>query len=197
MNRVHRGMRRLWRLVRSPAEPDGNELVSLDLETSSLDPRTASILAIAAVPVRGRRILVSERFERQVRGEASVDREAVKFHRPRPVDVAQGVTAPEAAEEFLAWLDGRPVIGYCTSFDCAMLERALHGVHGRSEDPDCFDLRDLYRRSVLRRNPDGVVPQAFDEILSSIGVPAMGRHTALGDAIAVAMAWLMLAAGRR
>jgi DNA polymerase-3 subunit epsilon len=192
-----RELRRWWhsRSSRSPYEEP--ELVSLDLETSSLDPRTAEILSLAAVPVRGRRVLTSECFERVVRGTATVDPEAVKYHRLRPVDVEHGIPAGQAARELREWLGERPVIGYCIGFDCGMLERAL-GAAG-DEDIYCtsFDLRDIYRRVEMRRNPDASPSLALDDILSALGVPAVARHTALGDATAVAMAFLALKYGVR
>jgi len=186
----------MWRVLRRPLVPKAGEIVSLDLETSSLDPKTAVILSIAAVPVRDRRILLSEGFERKVASDAPVDREAVKYHRLRPVDVAQGATAADAADDFVAWLGDRPVIGYCTGFDCAMLDRVLREGGRPGFEPDCFDVRDLYRRAILRRNPEDSPPRALDEILARLGVPVVARHTARGDATAVAMAYLLLAEGR-
>jgi DNA polymerase-3 subunit epsilon len=192
MSRLRRGVRGLWRALRPPAAPKGGEIVSLDLETSSLDPKTAAILSIAAVPIRDRRILLSEGFERKVAGDAPVDLEAVKYHRLRPVDVAQGSTAVDAVVDFVAWLGDRPLIGYCTGFDCAMLDRVLREGGHKGFEPERFDVRDLYRRAILRSNPEASPPRALDEMLARLGVPLMARHTARGDAAAVAMAYLLL-----
>ena len=192
-----RALRRWWRSLSGASSYEHAELVSLDLETSSLDPRTAEILSIAAVPVRERRVLASERFERVVRGTAAVDREAVKYHRLRPVDVEHGLPPAQAAREFLDWLGDRPLLGYCIGFDCTMLERALGEAGGQGIRNASFDLRQLYRRVELRRNPDATPSLALDEILAALGVPAVSRHTALGDATAVAMAFLALKYGVR
>jgi DNA polymerase III subunit epsilon len=186
-----RELRRWWRSLASASPYEEPELVSLDLETSSLDVATASILSIAAVPVRGRRVVLSERFERVVRGAAPVDREAVKYHRLRPMDVEHGLAPAEAAAEFRAWLGERPLLGYCIGFDCAMLEQALRGT-GEQLDGRRYDLRELYRRRILQRNPDAAPPQALDAILGALAVPMAGRHTALGDATAVGLAFLGL-----
>ncbi|MDH4351535.1 MAG: exonuclease domain-containing protein [Gemmatimonadota bacterium] len=188
-------LRRWWRGLRSVSPYELPELVSLDLETSNLDPRTAEILSIAAVPIRGRRVMLSERFERVVRATAAVDPEAVKYHRLRPVDVEHGVPPEEAVAALLEWLDDRPLLGYCIGFDCAMIERVLaRSAGGRLEGPR-LDLRELYRRRVLRRNPEDSPSQALDDILVALEIPAVGRHSALGDATAVAMAFLELKLG--
>jgi len=146
------------------------------------------------VPVRGRQVLLSERFERVVRGGAPVDREAVKYHRLRPMDVENGLPPAEAAAELRAWLGERPLLGYCLGFDCAMLEKAL-GSPSATLAARRYDLRDLYRRRLLQRNPDAAPPQALDAILAALDVPVVGRHTALGDATAVAVAFLGLKYG--
>ncbi len=187
-----RGLRRWWRSLASVSPYDEPELVSLDLETTSLDPKSAEILSIAAVPVRGRQVILSERFERMVRTNAAIDREAVKYHRLLPSDVEHGVLAQQAVTEFVAWLGERPLLGYCIGFDCMMLERAAQWAGGGLLDGRRFDIREIYRRRVLQRNPDDHPSQALDDILAALEVPAVGRHTAVGDATAVAVAFLTL-----
>jgi DNA polymerase-3 subunit epsilon len=195
MSGLGRAFRRLVRTMRVSRFPDRGEIVSLDLETTSLDPKTAVILSIAAVPIRERRIVLSERFTRTVRGEGAVDREAVKYHRLRPVDVAQGVPAGDAVAQFIDWLAYRPLIGYCIGFDVSTIDRTLRDRGTGGFDAERFDLRDLYRMRAMRRNPDGAMPGNLDAILAGLAVPAVGRHTALGDATAVAMAYLALRFG--
>jgi DNA polymerase-3 subunit epsilon len=187
-----RGLRRWWRSLASVSPYDEPELVSLDLETTSLDPKSAEILSIAAVPVRGRQVILSERFERMVRTNAAIDREAVKFHRLLPSDVEHGMPAKQAALEFVDWLGERPLLGYCIGFDCMMVERAAQWGGGGLLDGRRFDIREIYRRRVLQRNPDDHPAQALDDILAVLDVPAVGRHTAVGDATAVAVAFLTL-----
>ena len=187
-----RGLRRWWRSLASVSPYDEPELVSLDLETTSLDPKSAQILSIAAVPVRGRQVILSERFERMVRTDAAIDREAVKYHRLLPSDVEHGLPAQQAVTEFAAWLGERPLLGYCIGFDCMMLERAAQWAGGGLLDGRRFDIREIYRRRMLQRNPDDHPAQALDDILAALDVPTVGRHTAVGDATAVALAFLAL-----
>ena len=66
---IGRSLQRWWRSLRSVSPYELPEVVSLDLETSSLDPRTAEILSIAAVPVRdrqARRIPLVERLTPEI-----------------------------------------------------------------------------------------------------------------------------------
>src|SRR3546814_14822872 len=56
-----------WAGLLRPAPP--GEWISLDLETTGLDPKQDHILSLAAVPVRDGRVLTSERFERRIRAD--------------------------------------------------------------------------------------------------------------------------------
>lgn len=192
---LRRKLNRIWRTIKPQAFGPDDELVAFDLETSSLDPKTAAILSIGAVPIRGRRVMLSESFSRTVSSTAPVDPEAVKFHRMRPVDVAGGDPAGQAVAEFVAWLSGRPLIAYCIGFDSAVLDRVLHEHgHGGLKNAQ-LDLRDVYRRAVSRRNPEHAPQMSMDHILADLGVPVSGRHTALGDATAAAISYLAMRNG--
>ncbi|HSN73268.1 MAG TPA: exonuclease domain-containing protein, partial [Steroidobacteraceae bacterium] len=117
-------LRRLRRLFASGIPPEDAEIVCLDLETSHLDHRSAEALTIGAVPVRDRRVVMSERFEATFSADASTDLEAVKFHRLRPTDLAAGEPVKDVLARFVEWLAGRPLLGYCIAFDRAVLDRA-------------------------------------------------------------------------
>src|SRR5260370_17015830 len=60
-----------------PAE----EVVAIDCETTGLNVRTDDIVTIAAIRIRGNRILTSERFEATVRPDAGMRAEGLKLHR--------------------------------------------------------------------------------------------------------------------
>jgi DNA polymerase III epsilon subunit-like protein len=66
-----------------------DEVVAIDCETTGLNVRTDDVITIAAIKIRGSRILTSERFEAVVRPDASMRAEEIKMHRLRQADVAQ------------------------------------------------------------------------------------------------------------
>ena len=49
-----------------------DEVVAIDCETTGLNVRTDDIITIAAIKIRGNRILTSERFEAAVRPDAGM-----------------------------------------------------------------------------------------------------------------------------
>lgn len=98
-----------WAALLQPAPAD--EWVSLDVETTGLDPRRDHILSLAAVPVRGDRVLLSERFERRIRPDRGFDIESIRHHRITPDEAAGGMSVTPAVREFLLWLGPRPAAG--------------------------------------------------------------------------------------
>jgi len=191
-----RALRKFRRLFAPAIPPEDAEIVCIDLETSNLDARAADVLTIGAVPVRDRRVVTSERFEAILSSQASTDPEAVKYHRLRPNDLADGEPVREVLARFLGWLGGRPLLGYCIAFDRTVLDRALAS-HGLPElEVETYDLRDIYRRRFAHQRPHEHVSGTFDAILAELGVPVPARHTAIGDALAVAYAYLALRYGK-
>jgi DNA polymerase-3 subunit epsilon len=171
-------------------------LVALDVETTGLDAQSANLLSLGAVPIDGRRVLLSDRFEAMIRHEGPTHEGSVRIHRLRAIDLATGLQPSEALERFREWLGDRAILGYCVEFDKAVLNRALREDGHRSLGVAAYDLRQLYR---LKRNDHVEDPGQgidLDVILADAGIPPLARHTALGDAVATALAYLALRYGR-
>lgn len=186
--RRHRGSE--WeRLLHPP--PDG-EWVSLDLETTGLDPRRDQILSLAAVPVRGSRVVLSERFERRIRPDRAFGIESVRHHLITPAEAAAGIKVGSAVREFLAWLGSRTLLGYHIGFDLEMLAPHVKAVTGFHLPNERVELADAFASHVARTRPYDPQNLEFTHIARTLGVPVLGRHTALGDATTVALCWLAL-----
>lgn len=200
MNPLHRRLLR-WRHRHNAwadllAPYHGNELVSLDLETTGLDPRQDELLSIAAVPIRAGVVYVSERFTCLVEPGRPFDIESIRHHHLRPTDVADGLAPAEAVAALLRWLGNRPLLGYHIGFDCAMLNRHTIGITGFPLPNTRHDLLRAYAMQLRRSRPTGDLDLRFATVLSDLGIPELGRHTALGDATSTALAWLALQAAR-
>jgi DNA polymerase-3 subunit epsilon len=178
------------------AAPPGDEVVSLDLETTGLDPVCDRILRLAAVPVRGTRVMLSERFERWVSPGRGFDIASMRHHRILPGDVADADDEITVVREFLAWLGSRPVLGYCVGFDIAMLDRSVRAIAGFPLPHPRIDLAAVDFAHQQRVRPEAAQRRDLDAILAAAGIPAIGRHDALADATTTALAWLALRRGR-
>lgn len=177
--------------------PEDAALVALDVETTGLDPRSAEVLSIGAVPIRGRRVLLSERFEAVLRRDGPTHAGSVRIHRLRAMDLEHGLPPAEALGRFRAWLADRPVLGYCVEFDRAVLDRALRAGGLAALGAAAYDLRRLHRLKSRREVEDHSGLADLDTILADAGIPPLARHTAIGDAVATALAYLALRYGRR
>lgn len=182
-----------WRGLLEPA-PRG-EWVSLDLETTGLDPRRDHILSLAAVPVRGGRVLLSERFERRVRPDRDFDIASIRHHRITPQEAADGEPVTPVVAAFLHWLGPRALLGYNLGFDVAMLAPHVRGLTGFALPNPRVDLAEAYATRARRARPDVPPDLGFAHITGALGVPVLGRHSALGDATTVALCWLALRSG--
>ncbi len=179
-----------WAGLLQPA-PAG-EWVSLDLETTGLDPAQDHILSLAAVPVRGGRVVTSERFERRIRADRDFGIESIRHHRITPAEAAEGVAVTVAVREFLHWLQGRALLGYHLGFDLAMLAPHVRALTGFGLPNPRVDLADAFAARARRARPDVPPNLDFQHIADSLGVPVLARHSALGDAVTVGLCWLAL-----
>ena len=183
-----------WAGLLRPAPP--GEWVSLDLETTGLDPRRDHILSLAAVPVRDGRVLTSERFERRIRADRAFGIESIRHHRITPDEAAGGVAVTTAVRELLHWLEGRTLLGYHLSFDLAMLSPHVRALAGFGLPNPRVDLADAFAARARRAQPNAPPNLEFQHIADTLGMPVLGRHSALGDAVTVGLCWLALQAGR-
>lgn len=170
----------------------GGEVVSLDLETTGLDPRSDHILSIAAVPVRDGRVRMSERFACNVRAERAFDIASIRHHRITPDESAIADSVTVAVAGLLRWLGNRPLLGYNLAFDVAMLAPHVRRIAGFSLPNRRIELAGDYRERQLRRQPDAAIDLRLESICEDLGVPMLGRHTATGDAVTVGLCWLAL-----
>lgn len=179
-----------WAMLLQP--PPAGEWISLDLETTGLDPQRDHILSLAAVPVRNGRVLLSERFERRIRPDRDFGIESIRHHRITPGEAAEGVAVAPAVRAFLHWLGSRALLGYHLNFDMAMLAPHARALTGFDLPHRRVDLAEAFAARARRARPDVPPNLDFAHIAGELGVPVLGRHTALGDATTVALCWLAL-----
>lgn len=181
-----------WACLLDP--PIKGEWVSLDLETTGLDPASDHILSLAAVPIRDGRVLLSERFERRIRPDRGFGIESIRHHRITPDEAAAGISVTPAVREFLQWLGSRTLLGYYLEFDLSMLAPHAKAITGFALPNARIDLADAVAAWERRARPDVPPNLGFQHIADQFGVQVLGRHTALGDATTTALCWLALQA---
>jgi len=192
--RVHR------RLLRDPAfaflfdEPPEGEAVAIDCETTGLDPKRDDIVTLAAVRIRGARILAASRFEATIRPSAKMKAEAIKVHRLREGDVAGGRTIDEVLPDLLRFIGSRPLVGYYLEFDLAMINKHMRRLIGIELPNRRIEVSGLYYERKYADAPPGMqLDLSFAAILADLGLPVLDQHDALSDALMTAMIYVALA----
>jgi DNA polymerase-3 subunit epsilon len=192
--------RRLWRAALGDPdflflldEPPPDEAVSLDCETTGLDPWVDEIVAIAAVPIIGNRIATSARFQAVVKPERMPEAGSIKVHGLRRRDVAQGRPMAQVLPELLRFIGPRPLVGYYIDFDVRMIDRyALHQIGAKLPNRRIEVSSLYYDRKYGKAPPGTAVDLRFAAIRRELGIPDLGQHDAFADALMAAMMWVEL-----
>lgn len=180
-----------YRFMFRPGPDD--EAVAIDCETTGLDVAHDDIITIAAIRIRGDRILTSERFEAVVRPDAKMQGEAIKVHRLLESEVAGGKLIYKVLPELLRFIAGRPLVGYYLDFDVAMLDKYVLGFIGIELPNRRIEVSELYYERKYGDAPPGTqVDLSFAAILADLGLPVLDQHDAFNDALTTAMMYLQL-----
>jgi DNA polymerase-3 subunit epsilon len=185
-----------YRFMFEPPPPD--EWVALDCETTGLDRRRDEIISIGAVRIAGNRVLTSERLELLVRPEKrQISAEAVKVHRLREQDVAQGLTPETAMGQLLRFIGSRPLVGYYLEFDVAMLNRVVWPMLGLRLPQPKIEVSALYYEWKNQQLPahergNRNVDLSFATMLAELELPQYEAHDAMNDAVMAALAFTKL-----
>lgn len=174
----------------------GSEIVSLDCEMTGLDTKNDHIVSIGAVKIDGNKINTGDAFEAMIDHGEWLSEDAIRVHRIRKVDLNDAVAIDTAVMAMIEFIGNRPILGYNIQFDLKFLDRYTKPLLGFSLPNQIIEFADVYRKAVVSKRPDAVPHLGFEEIIEDLNVPVFGRHTALGDATTVAMAYVKLKRSR-
>ena len=153
--------------------------VAIDLETTGLDTRRDAIVSLAAIPfVAGR---PQPGLRTHVNPGRPIPAAATAIHGLDDAAVADAPTIAAVLPRLAAACENRILVGYAIDFDLAILTREARA-HARPRLRNvALDARDL-ARALDRERPAA----SLEALAERLGVPAVGRHTAPGDAIIAA-----------
>lgn len=168
------------------------EYVVFDTETTGLDPKKDEILSIGAVKVKDNKILTSQTFEVYIKNSCKISAQSKKIHGIREVDLLDAKESKEAIEEFLKFIGSRKLVGYYLEFDVSMINKYVKPMLGVRLPNKQIEVSEIYYNQKIELIPQGNIDLRFDTILKTCGVPDMGAHNAVNDAIMTAMIFLKL-----
>jgi DNA polymerase-3 subunit epsilon len=178
----------------SPASDalDNRRLVDLvytvfDTETTGLDPNLGDeIISIGAVRIVNGRLLKSETFESLVDPLRSISPASIEVHGLTPERLAGQPPIEQVLPRFWRFAEDTVLVGHNAAFDMRFLQlkEAQTGVQFRQPVLDTL----LLGAVVSPSEPS----QSLEAIAGRLGIDIIGRHTALGDALATAEVFLGL-----
>jgi len=170
-----------------------DEVVSLDCETSGFDILADDVVSVAAIRIRGARILTSEAFQAVVRPGAAMEASAIKVHHLREQDVAHARPMRQVLPELLQFIGNRPLVGYWISFDVRMLNKYLFSLLNIHLPNRLIDVSELYYERKYGKAPPGTaVDLRYASILADLCLPALPQHDCMNDALGAAEMYLIL-----
>lgn len=188
------------KLKGSPYQPlftacQQQELISLDCETTSLDPKHAELVTIAATKIIGNRILTSQSFEVRLQAPQSLDSQSVRIHRLRHQDLAYGITEREALIQLIEFIGNRPLVGYHIRYDKTILDLASRKHLGFPLPNRLIEVSQLYHDKLEQQLPNAYFDLSLAAICHHLDLPLHNKHDALQDAIAAALVFVRLTKG--
>jgi len=175
------------------ARPPDGDLVVIDCETTGLNVRRDDVVSIAAIKIRGNRILTSEHFEAVVHPDSEMGAEAIKIHRLRRSDVEAAPIVWKMLPSFLRFIGARPLIGYYLDFDIAMLDKYILPLVGIELPNERIEISRLYyERKYGNAPPNTSIDLSFAAILRDLNIPPRAQHDAFDDALMTAMMFVEL-----
>jgi DNA polymerase-3 subunit epsilon len=160
-----------------------------DMETTGLAPSAGDeIISIGAVRIVNGRLLKSEIFERMVNPQRPLNPDSAKVHGIDAGMLAGQPSIEEVLPAFHKFCEDTVLVAHNAAFDMRFLEMKEKSAQVRFEQP----VLDTLLLSAVAQPALG--DHRLEAIAGRLGVPVIGRHTALGDALLTGEAFLRLLA---
>jgi DNA polymerase-3 subunit epsilon len=161
--------------------------VVFDTETTGLDPAGGDeIIQLGAVRIVNGRLRGEEVFDQLVNPRRPVPATSVQVHGIQPELLLTQPPITEVLPQFHGFAEDAVLVAHNAAFDMKMLQMK-ETITGLRFDQPVLDT--LLLSSIVHPNLEG---HSLDAIAERLNVRIVGRHTALGDALATAEILLKL-----
>lgn len=166
--------------------------VALDCETTGLDIKKDRILSIGAVAIKGNTIPVSDSLELYV-AQDHYDPKSTPIHGILKKGAFEKVPELDAILSILDYIGADIIVGHHIGFDIAMINKMLQRHHLGKLKNKVIDTGILYKR--LQHPVNRMQPHqrySLDQLSEALKIPLYDRHTASGDAMITALAFIKI-----
>ncbi len=158
-----------------------------DTETTGLEPNNGDeIISIGAARIVNGRLLRSETFESLVDPRRGISPASIQVHGITPDLLSGQPLIAQVLPKFWRFAEDTVLVGHNAAFDMRFLQlkETATGVKFRQPVLDTLLLAAVVQPSESSHS--------LEAIAARLGIPAIGRHTALGDALVTAEVFLAL-----
>ncbi|MCX9562076.1 3'-5' exonuclease, partial [Vibrio cholerae] len=148
-----------------------HEYVSLDCETTSLDPKRAELVTIAATKIVDNRIITSQPFEVRLCAPQSLDSGSVRIHRIRHQDLHDGLSEKEALLQLIEFIGNRPLVGYHIRYDKTILDIACRKHLGFPLPNRLIEVSQIYHDKLEKHLPNAYFDLSLEAICRHLDLP--------------------------
>ena len=151
-----------------------NSFVSIDLETSGLDPKQDRILEIAAIKVVDGEVV--DTYETLVDAGMRLSERIVSLTGISEEMTKKGIEVDEAIRKCVEFIGDMPILGHCIQFDYSFLKRAAVN-HGLSFEKEGIDTLRIARKALPQLESRGL-----SVLCEYYQIPLEYHHRAMADA---------------
>ena len=167
--------------------------LSLDLETTGLDPRRDHILSAGYVVVSQGRIRMTTARHHLIRSDRPIPADTAVIHQITDDMSANGEPLAEVLPQILEQLKGRVLLAHHARIEQGFLDQACRRLYGVPFIASVSDTLVRARRSLERRHASYKSGDLrLHALRERYGLPRYRAHNALSDAVATAELFLAL-----
>lgn len=159
--------------------------ITLDLETSGLDPKRDRIVEIGAVAMHNGRVDLADHFHRLNTEGTGLSRANRVLHGVTAAEQRGGTPLTLALDDLLTWMRAAPLVGFHTTFDIGFLRAALMP-HLGSKAAMRFGANYLDLAVIAPVVFPKVKARGLGEWTAALHLPIRKQHRAMADALATA-----------
>lgn len=171
---------------------DSTRFVVLDTETTGFDYEKDRILCIGAVVLQNYRIPIQESLEIYIQQE-HYNKTTAQIHGILKASILDRPNELKGLQQFLDFLGDSIIVAHHTSFDIAMINKALERNGLPKLENKTLDTANLYKKTLIY-SPLLVRKDSYslDDLADKFDISKKDRHTAIGDAYITAIAFLKI-----
>ncbi len=182
-----------WRALPQPSGAQAvldSRIVVLDVETSGLNLKKDTLIAIGAVAIERGRIVLDDAFDIVLRQEQISSKSNILIHGIAGGKQRSGIDPAEALMQFLEYIGSDPLLAFHVAFDQTMLEKSLKmWLQTDLKKRQWIDL--AYLAPALMRE-QALNHRTLDDWTQLFNIHNYRRHNAVADALATAELFLCI-----